>query len=586
MKQLLSFCFMICLLLPQAVSAQYQGRNVPPEIQADSLNRLGTTYNEKGNHYKAEPLFLKAIAICRKHKLNKELGQSLYNLSSLYTVTANYETAIKLGEEAVGLLQQYNDKETNASCLMNLEICWRKHGVFINAMSYADSAVKVLRPLKNDRLLELALWRQGEIYREINTVRAIPMFKEALALAAKIPELHNLDNIYNSLGECYIDDYMETYNPATAEYYFRMAVNAAIAYDRKEVNDNRIRYGKICITNGKYAEAQRQLKLVYDDANAANNTDDLSVAAFCLSEVYFGIKDFPTAYRYLKEHESLEERYYAMQKKGTADKMAFNFKTKRVETQNKLLRQEQELKRVKQERESFRKNVKIGISVAVTLFLVVVTMLLAKFFKKKNILLSKRGNTLRQQLLLTQMSPHFITSSISSIQNLIRDEKPDVAATYLLKFARLTRQILENSTGEYIALEEEIAMITNYLTVQQLLYPGGFSFTVDDDDLDAEAIYIAPMLTQPLIANAVKRVTEANGDERRIDVKFLIKNNKLLFEVSDSGGFLKSGELQDILKSQEVRITQERLGNTHINIRNNDISGITSGFEIAYISDD
>jgi tetratricopeptide (TPR) repeat protein len=586
MKQLLSFCFMICLLLPQAVSAQYKGRNVPPKIQADSLNRLGTTYNEKGNHYKAEPLFLKAIAICRKHKLNKELGQSLYNLSSLYTVTANYETAIKLGEEAVGLLLQYNDKDTNANCLMNLEICWRKHGVFINAMSYADSAVKALRPLKNDRLLELALWRQGEIYREINTVRAIPMFKEALALAKKIPELHNLDNIYNSLGQCYIDDYMETYNPATAEYYFLMAVNAAIAYDKKEVNDNRIQYGKICISNGKYTEAQRQLKLVYDDANAAHNTDDLSVAAFCLSEVYFGMKDFATAYRYLKQHESLEERYYATQKKGTTDKMAFNFKTKRVETQNKLLKQERELKRVKQERESFRKNVKIGISVAVMLFLVVVTVMLVKFFKKKNILLSKRGDTLRQQLLLTQMSPHFITSSISSIQNLIRDEKPDVAATYLLKFARLTRQILENSTGEYIALEEEIAMITNYLTVQQLLYPGGFNFTVDDDDLEAEAIYIAPMLTQPLIANAVKRVTEANGDERRIDVKFLIKNNKLLFEVSDSGGFLKTRELEDILKSQEVSITQERLGNTQINIRNNDSSGITSGFEIAYISDD
>lgn len=586
MKQLLSFCFMICLLLPQAVSAQYKGSNVPPEIQVDSLNRLGTTYNEKGNHYKAEPLFLKAIAICRKHKLNKELGQSLYNLSSLYTVTANYETAIKLGEEAVGLLQQYNDKETNASCLMNLEICWRKHGVFINAMSYADSAVKALRPLKNDRLLELALWRQGEIYREINTVRAIPMFKEALALAKKISELHNLDNIYNSLGQCYIDSYMETYNLATAEYYFLMAVNAAIAYDKKEVNDNRIQYGKTCTANGKYAEAERQLKLVYNDANTANNTDDLSVAAFCLSEVYFGMKDYSSAYKYLKEHESLEERYYATQKKGTADKMAFNFKTKRVETQNKLLKQERELKRVKQEQESFRKNVKIGISVAVMLFLVVVTVMLVKFFKKKNILLSKRGDTLRQQLLLTQMSPHFITSSISSIQNLIRDEKPDVAATYLLKFARLTRQILENSTGEYIALEEEIAMITNYLTVQQLLHPGGFSFTVDDDDLEAEAIYIAPMLTQPLIANAIKRVTEANGDERRIDVKFLMKNNKLLFEVSDSGGFLKPEEQQDILELQEVSITQERLGNTQINIWNNDISGITSGFEIAYISDD
>lgn len=588
MKQFCILYFVTCFLLflPQTVIAQHNNGKTSPEMQVDILNRLGTTYNEKGNFEKAESLFQKAIALCRMHKFDKKLGQSLYNLSSLYTQTANYETAIKLGEECVEVLQKQDDKETVAKSLMNLETCWRKSGIFINGMIYADSAVKALRPLKKDTLLELALWRQGEVYRKINTARAIPMFKEALVLAQRIPELYNLDNIYNSLGQCYIEPYTTVYNTEIAEHYFRMALQAALQYDKVDVNDNRIQYGKICTINEKYKEAEHQLKLVYRDALAANNNDQLSVAAFCLGELYFSMNRFQTASHYLKEHELLEERYDAAQQKITTDKMTFNFKTGRVETLNKLLKQQRELQRVKLEQLGFRNNVKIGISVAVTLFLITVTLVLYRFNKRKKLLLSKKSATLRQQLLLTQMSPHFITSSIESIQNLIREDKPDIAATYLSKFTRLTRQILESSTGDSISLDEEIAMITNYLTVQQLLYPGGFSFTVDDDGMDTEAVYLPPMLTQPLLTNAVKRITGSN--QHSIAVQLLLKDNKLLICVSDSGGPLKPGEQQRILESRDISITAERL-ETPVTVKNITLEdgtvGVMTQLEIQYVTD-
>lgn len=589
MKQFCIVYFVSCFLLflPQPVIGQHNNGKTSPEMQVDILNRLGTTYNEKGNFEKAESLFQKAIALSRMHKFAKKLGQSLYNLSSLYTETANYETAIKLGEECVEVLQKQDDKETVAKSLMNLETCWRKRGMLINVMIYADSAVKALRALKKDTLLELALWRQGEVYRKINTARAIPMLKEALVLAQRIPELYNLDNIYNSLGQCYIEPYTTVYDTKIAEHYFRMALQAALQYDKVDVNDNRIQYGNICTVNKKYKEAEHQLKLVYRDALAANNNDQLSVAAFCLGELYFAMNRFQTASRYLKEHELLEEQYDAAQKKITTDKMAFNFKTGRVETLNKLLKQQRELQRVKQEQVSFRNNVKIGISVAVTLFLVTVTLVLYRFNKRKNLLLSKKSATLRQQLLLTQMSPHFITSSIASIQNLIREDKPDIAASYLSKFTRLTRQILESSTGDSISLDEEIAMITNYLTVQQLLYPGGFNFTVDDDGMDTEAIYLPPMLTQPLLSNAIKRITGSN--QHSIAVQLLLKDNKLLICVSDSGGPLQPGEQQRILESRDISITAERLG-APVTVKNITLEdgtvGVMTQLEIQYVTDD
>ncbi|MCW4468144.1 histidine kinase [Flavobacterium sp. MFBS3-15] len=595
MKRLVAVCFIIVLLafLPPEAVAQRNSRKASPEKMADSLNRLGLKYYNNDNEQKAETNYLKAIAVARKYNLKKELGLSLYNLSRLYSDTEDYLTAIALGEESVGILQKAGDKETVVNCLLNLERCYRRHGIIVRAMTYADSAVKTMRTFKNDKLLEVALWRQGQIYRKWNAELAIPIFKEALALAKKIPEYENIDNMLGSLAHCHTDPYTGRYDPKMAEYYHKLALDAALKYDRKDVNTCRIDYGKICTMNEKYEEAEYQLKLVYDEASANKIIDDQSVAAFCLSEVYFGMGDFPTAYRYLTEHQSLEDRFNAGEKKGMAEKMAFNFKTKRIETQNKLLKKERELQRAKLDQESFRKSVKVWVSVITALFLALVTLFLYRFLKKKNLLLSKRSNTLRQQLLLTQMSPHFITSSIDSIQKLIREDKPDVAATYLSKFARLTRQILENSAGDYISLEEEIAMVTNYLTVQQLLHQGGFSFTVDDDGLDAEAVYLPPMLTQPLLANAVKRIAHNPPGERHVAVRFGMKNRKLRFEVGDTGGPLKPGEQRSIFEAQDVRITMERLGTQNsmpVMISNvafrNGMTGIKAAFEIPYITDD
>lgn len=597
MKRCLAICFLMsCLMLfvPQVSTAQADIIKTKFEAQADSLNQLGNRYLEKKEYPQAEAYYQKAISLSRKQKLDQNLGCSLFNLSVLYSRTANYETAIGLGEEAVKILEKYPPGLLLAKCYMTLEVCKKEHGQFLEAMGYADKAVEVLRKVKNDTLLEHALWRAGDLWNGWNTSRAIPMFKESLALAKKLQKYGDLDNIYSSLGFCYSDPFGGDPDFITAERYFLKALEAAEQYDPGDVGISRVYYAKIYTTNKKYKEAEYHLKLVYADAKAARNNDMLSTAAFCLSEVYSGMGDFQKAYQYLKEHEALEEKYYDARKKSTVDNMAFNFKTERIKTQNKLLKQQRELQRAKQEQESFRKSVKIWISVLVAVFLVLVTVLLFRFFKKKNVLLSKKSNTLRQQLLLTQMSPHFITSSISSIQTLIRQDKPDVAAAYLSKFARLTRQILENSTGDYIALDEEIVMITNYLAVQQLLHPGSFSFTVDEDDIDSEAIYIPPMLTLPLITNAVKRAMESVVTERSVEVRFLMKDERLLFEVSNTGGPLEPGERKAILESGSVNITVERLANVYtgpepVKLLNTSREGIITGvmawFEIPYVRD-
>lgn len=67
------------------------------------------------------------------------------------------------------------------------------------------------------------------------------------------------------------------------------------------------------------------------------------------------------------------------------------------------------------------------------------------------------------------MNPHFIFNSVQNIRSLINNKQDKAAVDYLDKFSKLTRQVLENSEENYISMEEEVEMIENYLSIQQLI---------------------------------------------------------------------------------------------------------------------
>ncbi|MGC4041559.1 MAG: histidine kinase [Flavobacterium sp.] len=186
---------------------------------------------------------------------------------------------------------------------------------------------------------------------------------------------------------------------------------------------------------------------------------------------------------------------------------------------------------------------------------------LYKSYRQKQAIASFEKNELNQKLLLSQMNPHFIFNSIDNIQSLIYNKQETEAVNYLTKFSKLTRQILENSTESYISLEEELAMIDNYLVIQQLLYNNKFDFKVQvDDSIDAEAVLLPPMLTQPFIENAIRHGLKNKDKNGFIAISFKFINEKLFFEITDNGPGFTKNEVTN-RKSLAMKITKERLAN-------------------------
>ena len=192
-------------------------------------------------------------------------------------------------------------------------------------------------------------------------------------------------------------------------------------------------------------------------------------------------------------------------------------------------------------------------------------MIFLLVLQRRKLKAEQRSVSMEQRLLRAQMNPHFIFNSLASIQNFVINENSDQASIYLSRFSQLVRNILDNSSEEYVPLEKEINTIENYLELQKVRYAGKFEYKISvDEQLDVENIMIPPMLAQPFIENAIEHGIRHRETQGHIDIRFRLEDGMIRFEVEDNGvGRERSHEIESAHKpghrSMATSITRDRL---------------------------
>lgn len=119
--------------------------------------------------------------------------------------------------------------------------------------------------------------------------------------------------------------------------------------------------------------------------------------------------------------------------------------------------------------------------------------------------LQKQVAEMEMRALRSQMNPHFIFNSLNSIRYQIMKKDYDQAVSYLTRFSKLLRYILQNSREHVVTLGEEIQMNELYVQLESLRFSQGFEFLLQiPDNIDTSDILVPPMLLQPYVENAVK----------------------------------------------------------------------------------
>lgn len=144
-------------------------------------------------------------------------------------------------------------------------------------------------------------------------------------------------------------------------------------------------------------------------------------------------------------------------------------------------------------------------------------------FKQKETL--EREKLLFQfQTLRSQVNPHFLFNSFSTLMSVI-DENKDLAIEYVAKLSQFFRNILEYRDKDLIPLEEELKLIETYRYLQQQRYGKNFSLDINVGP-EHRVTLIPPLTLQMLVENAIKH--NVVSEDKPLEVKMYIEDNHLV----------------------------------------------------------
>jgi two-component system LytT family sensor kinase len=138
----------------------------------------------------------------------------------------------------------------------------------------------------------------------------------------------------------------------------------------------------------------------------------------------------------------------------------------------------------------------------------------------------------RVEALASQINPHFLFNTLTSISSLIRS-KPETARMLIVKLSGLLRRLLR-SQEHFVTLREELEAIDEYLDIESIRFGPRLRIDKAIDPASLE-IVVPSMLLQPLVENSIKHGLSPKIGEGRITIRSVRENGHAIIDIIDNG---------------------------------------------------
>jgi len=138
----------------------------------------------------------------------------------------------------------------------------------------------------------------------------------------------------------------------------------------------------------------------------------------------------------------------------------------------------------------------------------------------------------RVEALASQINPHFLFNTLTSISSLIRS-KPETARMLIVKLSGLLRRLLR-SQEHFVTLREELEAVDEYLDIESIRFGPRLHVekAIDPASLD---IVVPSMLLQPLVENSIKHGLSPKIGEGQITIRSVREKEHVIIDVIDNG---------------------------------------------------
>lgn len=499
--------------------------------EADARSNLGRTYLRQGDNKKAiEHLFaaLKFYETQKEYQNTLKYGTTLTRLAGAFYFERDFERSLHYARKAFSIAQRNSYHDLSGLTSRVIGEGFRDQGKFDSALYYFNHALESFTRTNN--LIHLANINidMGLVYYYQSD------YRQAIAYTRKFLELAKQQGLktdysigLHNIGEFHylLKSYRESLQYLdSAQHYGESFAQYSVLFDTYQVK----------------AKVYKELK----------NPD--SVAHYYQKAM--AIKDSILNENYKKELASLQTQMDVY----------------RHEAENKILQKEKSIANL------YRNLAMAGFVAIISVlgFVLARQRLRVQNGVKlrlegevaqrtaeivaQNAVIEQVNLKLQLSLNRAKVDPHFIFNVLNSIQHLVLEKKPAEASDHLARLSRLTRYVLEKSSLDEVTLKEELAMLEQYIRLEQLRLDHKFGYEIVRD-IESD-IMLPAMLIQPYVENAIVHgLTPASGEGLLLRLIFSESEGMLRITVTDNGVGRDPSKVRKGHQSMGSKLGHERL---------------------------
>ncbi len=494
------------------------------ELQVVSLNNIGVAYRRMDLVKTALDYHTKALDIARSVKepsktISYNIAVSQNSIGNIYLILEQYDLATKQFQKSLIL-------EKKAGNRLGLAINYQNIGYAYDATGDLENAL---------RNYKLSLEYNEQI--DSNLGRVI---------------------CYNSIGQVYIKQ--GKYDDAKV-IIERALKKSLLIGDQFYIASSYINLGWVQEQMNQLSVAEQNLKKGLDAAKTYNLNLSIVEADKHLSDLYQKRKNYELALKHYKEAVTIEKTINNDRNLRYVNDVIIQYENEAKNKEIEALANQNEFWKIKLERNK-------TIFWYSLLALAIIIGILIAMYRNRQLQQETQILTLEQDMLRSQMNPHFIFNSLNSIKLYIINNEKENAVYYLNKFSKLIRKILMASSEKEISLEDELDTMQLYMNIENIRFSNEIDFQIKiEKHINTTQIKLPSLILQPFLENAIWHGLSSKKDNKHILLEvYRTDNNFITIAITDNGiGRKESNQInqEKILKRKSVgiAITKARLAN-------------------------
>lgn len=167
---------------------------------------------------------------------------------------------------------------------------------------------------------------------------------------------------------------------------------------------------------------------------------------------------------------------------------------------------------------------------------------------ERELLMKNHLKEAQLKYLQSQINPHFLFNSLNAGAQLAMLEDAEKTCIFVEKMADFFRYNVKKGL-EDASLEEELAVVENYIYILNVRFAGEIHFTRQADERIMDC-RVPSMILQPIVENAVNHGIRNIDWEGCIHLEIMEEEGRIFIRIRDNGKGMSQERIQEVLSGQ------------------------------------